>query len=78
MPIFEYKCAACDAVREILCLREPRVATAPCKCGAQATYQISAPHFDPRMGINADAFPTAGDRWARTHEDQLKKESQDG
>lgn len=75
MPIYEYKCASCGAVREILCLRRPRVAMVPCACGKQAIYQISAPHFDFRMGIDADAFPTAGDRWARAHEEQLKKES---
>jgi len=78
MPIFEYKCAVCGIVREILCLREPRTATVPCACGAQAVYKVSAPHFDLRMGINADAFPTLGDRWARAHSDQLKKESKDG
>jgi len=50
----------------------------PCECGAQALYQISAPHIDMRLGTQADSFPTMGNKWARAHADHLKKETEHG
>ncbi len=64
----------CGTVQEKFCPRRPRPMFVPCDCGAQALYVISAPHLDPRMGIDAEAFPTMGERWAKAHTDQLAKE----
>jgi putative FmdB family regulatory protein len=78
MPIYEYRCVGCGSLKEQFVHQRPRPAMIPCECGAQAVFQISAPHFDLRMGIKADAFPTMGDRWAKAHTDQLKKEMEHG
>jgi len=77
MPIFEYKCAVCGLVQEKLCPARPRPAIVPCPCGAQGTFQFSAPHLALRMGLDS-ALPTSAARWSRAHAEQLKKETQHG
>jgi putative FmdB family regulatory protein len=45
-------------------------------CGStDATRLISAARIDPRLGLDPDAFPTMGDKWARIRRQRAKIEN---
>ena len=62
--MFEFWCPACAAKFDDLV--KPTKQTAPCpQCGGAGKRLISAPRIDPRLGVDAKAFPTMGDKWAK-------------
>lgn len=61
--LFDFECPNGHSYDDLV---QPDVHQAPCPtCGQEGTRQVSAPRFDPRMGIDATGFPTMGDKWAR-------------
>lgn len=68
MPVYEYKCPECgtyfDALKKVADRK-----TAMCSCGTTANQQITACHFDPRMGADPD-FPTFAAKWDRNQRDR--------
>jgi len=71
---FDFRCTACDNVTEGFV--KPDVHEQPCpECGAVAKRTISAPHFDPKMGLDSD-FGTFSDKWARTNKQKTKQDKE--
>lgn len=65
MPLYVYTCPNGHTVDLIQSVEERHNAP-PCDCGAATTLEIQVSSFDPDMGLDPD-FPTASDRWAKTH-----------
>lgn len=64
--LFDFECACGNTFDDLV---RPDEHSAPCpKCGKDAKRQISAPHFDIRMGCDPYGSPTMGDKWARMHQ----------
>lgn len=74
MILYDFECRSCGAVFEELTPRNVHDVECP-ECGGRAFRLVSAPRIDPKLGVNADAFPTMGDRWARVREQRAKIES---
>lgn len=73
MILFDFECGKCRLVFEELVPHNVRDVV--CPCGYLAKRLVSAPRIDPRLGVNADSFPTMGDKWARVREQRAKIES---
>jgi putative FmdB family regulatory protein len=71
MPIYRYRCECgkeFEAIRSVEKREE-----APClACGRKGKHLISAPHFDPKMGLDP-AFATFSDKWAKSREKASKE-----
>ena len=74
MPIYSYKCQACEIRFDELVKMADRENT-PCpECGVTAEQVITPVRFDVlAMGTDPD-FATFGDAWVRLHDQQTRKE----
>ncbi len=72
--IYEYLCVDCEEVCERLVQSNNRKEPQICdNCGGLSNYVVSAGHLDYlHMGVDAVGNPTAGDKWARMHEEEGK------
>lgn len=65
MPLYVYECPkghTVEALRKV----EQRHDLMLCECGEPTRLQVQVAAFDPDMGLDP-GFPTAYDRWAKTH-----------
>lgn len=73
-PLYEYLCPSCGHEFEEFNSIEDRAKEQCPSCTSIAEVQISAPHFDPRIGLDPD-FPTFADKWANARERKTKEET---
>ena len=68
--MYEYHCPECNSITEYLEEEANRNEPHLCSnCEGLANYMVSAAHLDYlHMGVDAIGNPTAGDKWARMHE----------
>lgn len=66
MPLYHYKCPDGHGMDDIRKVAERHDAPNCDTCGKPTTLEIQTSEFDPDMGLDPD-FPTASDRWAKTH-----------
>ena len=69
LQINDFRCEDCGHTFESL--EDPAVSAIKQMCGAIARKKFPSPRLDLRMGVNPHGFPTAGDRWAKVHEQEL-------
>ena len=73
MPLYRYRCNCgkeFESIRDVEAREE-----APCfACGNKGKHIISAPNFDPKMGLDPD-FATFSSKWAKTREKAAKQSS---
>ena len=70
MPIFEYKCEnghRFEKMTTIAKREEPQI----CDCGVVGKFVISCPTI--ALDGTDPGFPSAYDKWAKTHEEQAKR-----
>lgn len=73
--LFDYECADCSTVfEELVYLDSPDSVNCPRCDGSSTKRLISAPRIDPKLGVDAESFPTMGDKWARKHRLKPKAE----
>lgn len=74
--LFDYKCRDCDDVFEELVNRDNpgKVKCPNCKT-SNTDRQLCAPRLDPKLGLDAEGFPTMGDKWARIRRQRAKIEN---
>lgn len=74
--IYEYECKSCGLLFEKYGIKLSNC-DKPCECPhckGEGERRISMPHFAyQKMGLDAESFPTAGDKWARIHEKEGKR-----
>ena len=72
--MYEYHCPECDSITTHLTEEATREDPHICeKCEALANYIVSAANLDYlHMGVDAIGNPTAGDKWAKMHEEAGK------
>ena len=61
--MYEWRCLSCEVKYDALAKMDVKVHACP-ECGADSKRLISAPQFDPKMGLDPD-FPKASNKWAR-------------
>jgi putative FmdB family regulatory protein len=71
--LFDFRCTHCQHKFEVMV--KPDIKSRPCpKCSSEGKRLISAPRLDPKMGLDPDGFPTAGDKWANMREQRARIE----
>ena len=73
MPLYKYSCECGEQFEELHSVADRHTSICP-KCGASAKQEITAVHFDGRMGLDPD-FTTFADKWARKRVQRSKVES---
>jgi putative FmdB family regulatory protein len=76
MILFDYECKSCAQVFEELVDRDsPEPVKCP-SCGQfDTTRLITGTTIDPNLGLDAESFPTMGDKWAKKREQRRRQES---
>jgi putative FmdB family regulatory protein len=73
--LFDHECPECGhQFEEFVNTGSPETVNCP-ECTAPATKLITGTTIDPRLGVDADRFPTMGDKWARVREQRQKIEA---
>ena len=72
--MYEWRCLECTAKFDALAKSSVKVIGCP-RCGADSKRLISAPHFDPSMGLDPD-FSTFGDKWVKTNRQKTKQDKE--
>lgn len=62
--LFEFECPKGHLFDDLWDTNTPENVECP-KCSLVSKRLISATRIDPKLGVNASAFPTMGDRWER-------------
>jgi putative FmdB family regulatory protein len=68
--LYEWRCRSCELRFEKLSKSDIWTTDCP-NCRHEAKRIISAPHFDPAMGLDP-AFPTMYKKWATTRKQRTK------
>lgn len=71
--LYDFRCTSCTSVFDDMVKSDVFEAICP-ECGETGTRLVSRPRLDPRLGVDADGFPTMGDKWARTRVQRKKVE----
>lgn len=72
--LFDFKCPNCGHAFEALVGPEDREEQCP-SCAHLARRQVSRPRLSYlKMGVDPTGLPTAGDKWAKMHEQRAKVE----
>jgi putative FmdB family regulatory protein len=71
--MFDFRCQDCGNTFDDLV--KSNIFEAPCpECSGNGTRLISTPRFDPRMGLDPEGNPTAGEKWAKIRRQRAKQE----
>lgn len=72
MPLYDFVCATGHKFEDLVPWTQKQ-STCPI-CKVVAIRQLSCAHFDYlHMGLDPRGNPTAGDKWAKMHEDRAKQ-----
>lgn len=64
--LFSYECRTCSQEFEELVDRDNPGTVNCLKCGSTNTHRlVTGGRIDPKLGVDAESWPTMGDRWAR-------------
>ena len=64
--MFDFECPNGHEFEDLVDISPDGLITASCPtCHQSGKKLMSATRLDTRLGVNADAFPTLGDKWAR-------------
>ena len=70
---FDFRCERCETTFEGFV--KPSVHETECpECSHAARRLISAPHFDPKMGLD-ESNPTAASRWERVNKQKTAQDA---
>lgn len=76
MPIYQYRCECEHVFTELKKIADRATHECP-ECGVTAKQEITPIHLDYlSMGRDPDSFPTAGDKWAKIHEQDARVKNQ--
>lgn len=66
MPLYEYECPTGHVTERLRAIKHRETLQLCEVCGKETKLIISAPFFDPKMGIDG-SMPTMADKWAQKH-----------
>ena len=70
--LFDFECRACHGQFEELVDRDhPDQAKCPLCASSKTKRLITGTRIDPRLGLNAEAFPTVGAAWERKRRERM-------
>ena len=71
----DYECSCGKIFEELADPSAPEKVKCPgcCQFGT-ATRLLCAPRIDPRLGVDAESFPSMGDKWVRRRQQHQKIE----
>ncbi len=75
MILYDFECRKCTHTFEEFDDMEARVPVNCPLCAEPSMRLISAPMFDPRLGLDRASFPTMADKWERTRRQRLQIET---
>ena len=70
--MYEWRCLSCELKYSTLAKSDVKVGTCP-ECGADSKRLISAPNFDPKMGLDPD-FKKASAEWERKNKQKVAQD----
>lgn len=70
--LYDWRCQSCNTKFEAFAKMAVLNHACP-ECGADSKRLISAPHFDPKMGLDPD-FSTFGDKWAKKNKQKTEQD----
>src|SRR5262245_3218398 len=73
--LFDHECPTCGhTFEDFINSAQPEPVNCP-ECQTPAQKLISGTRMDPKLGVDADRFPTMGDKWAKIRVQRQKIEA---
>ena len=72
--LFDYLCPQEHVTEHLVDTNSPEPVLCP-QCSQVSTRQLSAGRIDPKLGLDATAYPTMGDKWAKMRTQRQKIEA---
>lgn len=72
--VYDFRCNECEHAFDDFVRPDSYTTVCP-ECGAQARRLITGTRLDPKLGVDAEAFPTLAAKWARIRKQRAKIEA---